>query len=147
MKKQVISAVVATLIATPVFASEKVKVTDVTKTVTRQIPHTEQICNIVEVPIYGQQTMDTEGAIVGGIIGGVIGNQIGKGGGRDAATGIGAIAGAVIGGKKDGGVVGYRQEQRCHNQTTYTQQSEVIYSHSVASFYHEGKFYQVKFQK
>jgi outer membrane lipoprotein SlyB len=37
------------------------------------------------------------GAVLGAVIGGVVGHQFGSGRGRDAATGIGAIGGAVAG--------------------------------------------------
>lgn len=150
MKKLVIGAVLATLVATPVLA-EKTRVNnvyDITRTVTKKIPNTETICKTVEVPIYGKGGMDTEGAIIGGLIGGVLGNQIGKGGGKDAATGIGAMTGAIIGGK--GGnqqIVGYRQEQRCENHTTYTYETNEVYSHSVIEFYYNGRYYKESFQK
>lgn len=79
-------------------------------------------CRTVEVPIYGNggKEFDQGGAIIGGIIGGVIGNQIGKGGGNDVATGVGAVAGTIIGGQKTSQqqIVGYRQERQC--STVYT---------------------------
>jgi len=37
------------------------------------------------------------GALLGGVVGAVIGNQIGHGSGRAAATGVGAVGGALIG--------------------------------------------------
>lgn len=37
------------------------------------------------------------GAVLGAVIGGVVGHQFGSGRGRDAATGIGAVGGAVAG--------------------------------------------------
>ncbi|WP_284614629.1 glycine zipper 2TM domain-containing protein [Aquabacterium humicola] len=37
------------------------------------------------------------GAVIGAIVGGVLGNQVGGGTGRAAATGIGAVGGAIIG--------------------------------------------------
>jgi uncharacterized protein YcfJ len=90
-------------------------------------PITEQQCNVVEVPIYGQGQMNQDGAIIGGIVGGLLGNTIGKGSGKTAATGVGAMAGAIIGGKGDKQVVGYRQEQRCNNITRYEQSEELKY--------------------
>jgi len=35
--------------------------------------------------------------VAGAIIGGILGHQVGSGSGRDAATGVGAVAGAVVG--------------------------------------------------
>jgi outer membrane lipoprotein SlyB len=37
------------------------------------------------------------GAVLGAVIGAVVGNQIGSGSGRTAATGVGAVGGALIG--------------------------------------------------
>jgi uncharacterized protein YcfJ len=137
---------VALITVDSAYAGE-VTVQDFTKTVVHTIPHTERQCHTVEVPIYGEERFDQGNAIVGGIVGGLLGSQIGKGSGNKVATGVGAMTGAIIGGKKEGGVVGYRQEERCKNNTTYTKEYEEVYSHSVAGFYHEGRYYKVKFQK
>lgn len=42
------------------------------------------------------------GALIGGVLGAVVGNQIGHGMGRAAATGIGAVGGAVAGNAVEG---------------------------------------------
>lgn len=151
MKKYVIGAVLATLVATPALANKQrvTNVEDIYKTVTRNIPQTEQVCNLVEVPIYGEKKFDQGSAIVGGLIGGILGNQVGGGSGKEAATGVGAMAGAIIGGKNGGKqeIIGYRQETRCQNKTTYTTETKEVYSHSVVTFYHEGRMYRVKFNK
>ena len=152
MKKTMLGIAVASMISAPVFAAENVKVTDYTKTITKQIPHTEQVCQVVDIPIYGETGgASTSDMIVGGIIGGVIGNQIGKGGGKNAATGIGAMTGAIIGNNnaknRNQQIVGYRQEQRCSNNTTYTTETYEVYSHSVIIFYEDGKRYALRFTK
>jgi len=150
MNKTIIGVVLATLVATPALA-EKVRVNnvyDVTKTVTKKVPHTEQVCQVVEVPIYGNSGVNTEGAIVGGIIGGVIGNQFGNGSGKEAMTGIGALSGAIIGGKNgQKQIIGYRQENRCQNTTTYTYESNEVYQYSVVEFWYNGKLYKQTFQR
>ena len=150
MKKVMVATAVALMVSTPALA-DKQRVTDVEdiyKTVTRNIPQTEQVCNLVEVPIYGEKKFDQGGAIVGGLIGGLLGNQVGGGSGKEAATGVGAMAGAIIGGKNgEKEIVGYRQETRCQNKTTYTTETKEVYSHSVVTFYHEGRMYRVKFNK
>ena len=150
MKNLIMGVALSVAVATPALA-DKQRVTDVQdfyKTVTRNIPQTEQVCNLVEVPIYGDKKFDQGGAIVGGLIGGILGNQIGKGGGKEAATGIGAMTGAIIGGKNgEKEIVGYRQENRCQNKTTYTTETNEVYSHSVVTFWHEGRMYRVKFDK
>lgn len=58
-----------------------------------------QSCGTVEriEEVRGERSASGGGAILGGIVGGVIGNQIGSGDGRRAATGVGAIGGAVAG--------------------------------------------------
>lgn len=136
------------LVSTPALAEQvNATIQDHFRTVTKQIPQTEKVCNFVEVPIYGQETFDQGGAIVGGIIGGVIGNQIGKGSGNDVATGVGAMTGAIIGGKKEGGIVGYRQEERCQLVTTYSTVKEEVYSHSTVTWKQNGRSTTVKFYR
>ena len=71
-------------------------ISDVNKEVINKTPYQVEVCT--------NQTVrnDTTGdMIVGGIIGGIIGNQIGKGGGKNAATGIGALTGAIIANDKN----------------------------------------------
>ena len=127
---------------------EVISVIDRYKTVTTSVPHTERVCNTVDVPIYGAETFDQGDAIVGGIVGGLLGSQIGKGSGNKVATGVGAVAGAIIGGKKDANVVGYRREEQCRNHTEYTTESKEVYSHSIVKFRDDkGKVYSVRFQK
>lgn len=151
MKKLVIASAIATMISAPVFAGE-VEVVDKYKMITKKIPHTEQVCRTIDVPIYGQSSRDTTGdMIIGGLIGGVIGNQIGKGGGKNAATGVGAMTGAIIANnnakKNNQEVIGYRQEERCSNTTTYTTETYEVYDYSVAIFYENGKRYALRFTK
>ena len=133
----------------PAFAAEDVKVQDFYKTVTKQIPNTQQVCRVVDVPIYGSSTtFDEGGAIIGGVVGAIVGNQVGKGRGKEAATGVGAITGAIIGGKKQQNeIVGYRQEQRCENQTTYTTETYEVYDYSSIEFFENGKYYRLVFKK
>lgn len=147
--KYVLIASIISLISTSAFAQQSTRATVEDHFVTKNIrvPHNEQVCKTVEVPIYGEGKMDQEGAIVGGVIGGIIGNQIGKGGGKNAATGVGALAGAIIGGKGDKQIVGYRQEERCSNHTSYSTQTKTEYSHSTVEFWHEGQKITLSFHK
>ena len=140
---------VMSLLSTPASASQTTKANIEDHYVTKNIrvPHNEQVCKTVDVPIYGEGKMDQQGAIVGGLIGGVIGNQIGKGGGKNAATGVGAIAGAIIGGKGDNQIVGYHQEQRCNTVTSYSTQTTTEYSHSTVRFWHDGRQVTLSFKK
>lgn len=121
--KQYIMALGAVMFATAASAQEYATVTNVQPnyvTMTESVP--ERSCRSVDVPIYGQsQSFNQDSAILGGIVGGIIGNQIGKGDGNKIATGVGAMTGAIVGGKRtQQEVVGYRQEQRC--STTYRQE-------------------------
>jgi len=128
------------------FADEPV-IQDFYKTVTKNIPSVEKICETKQVPIYGQSEFDQDGAILGGIVGGIIGNQIGKGTGKEAATGVGAMIGAIQGGKGSQKIIGYQTVDQCYNKTTYTTETNEVYDYSTVTFYEGGKKYSVKFRK
>jgi len=133
----------------PAFAET---VQDHFKTVTKRIPYTETVCNVVDVPIYGNTSSNTtvEDIIGGAIIGGIIGHQIGDGNQRKDNRNAGAILGGIIGANKNQkqeGIVGYRQEEQCRNITRYSESSEDVYSHSTVSFYHNGQQYTLRFKK
>jgi len=128
------------------FASETV-IQDFYKTVTKNIPSTEQVCETKRVPIYGEGKFDQDGAILGGIVGGIIGNQIGKGSGKEAATGVGAMIGAIQGGKGNREIIGYQDVNQCYNKTSYTTETNEVYDYSTVTFYDNGKRYIVKFRK
>lgn len=153
MKKTILATALLILTSTPVLA-ETVDATiqDHFKTVTRNVPSTEQICNTVEVPIYGsvKGQASTGDALVGAIIGGAIGNQVGNGSGKDAATVLGAIIGADVANKRGTRqevITGYRQETRCNNVTTYSRHTEEVYSHSTIRFKQNGRWMTVQFQR
>jgi uncharacterized protein YcfJ len=120
-------------------------------TQTRNVP--QQICNEIQVPIYGQGHNSNNNGIFGGIggalqgdtnaligtiIGGAIGNKVGKGGGRDGATALGAIIGGNIGNRQNqqqgNGIVGYRQQQQCHTQY-HTESTQVLRGYIVTFNY------------
>ena len=90
--------------------------------------HNKQVCNWVDVPIYGQTG---SGASAGDVLGGmIIGGLIGKG---VTNKDNGAAAGAVIGGmiaadKKQNKqtIIGYRQERKCQDYTRYNEVSEQV---------------------
>lgn len=150
--KTLIATIAIAGMVSPAFAdSTKATVTDHYKTHTIKIPHEKMICETVQVPIYGNtgERFDQDGAIIGGIVGGLIGNTIGKGNGNKAAIGIGALSGAIIGGKKEGGqtVVGYKEVENCNIDTKWETKQEKRYSHSTVIFYHEGQRIQLDFHK
>lgn len=150
MKNAILATAMLAFTSTPVLA-ETVNATieDHFRTVTRSVPTTERVCKIVEVPVYNRGQASTGDALVGAIIGGAIGNQFGGGSGKDAATVLGAIVGADVANKKGGRdvIVGYRQEERCENVTTYDRYSEEVYSHSTITFKDNGRRVTVQFQR
>lgn len=146
MKKFLLASFI-TFFATAPAMAEVVK--DHYKTVTKRVPYTETVCNLVDVPIYGQSN---GGASAGDVLGGmIIGGLLGKG---ITNKDDGAAAGAVIGGmiaadKKQGQqkIIGYRQENRCNDYTRYNEVTEEVYSHSTVTFYSDGVQYNLRFKK
>jgi len=114
------------------------------KTVIEQDPYTVEVCKDVKVPV--DSGTNTEGAIVGGIIGGIIGNQIGGGSGKEAATGVGALTGAIIGGNSNRNQ-GTRTERQCQTETRYEERERTVYSHSTITFRENGRNYTLKFNR
>lgn len=135
--------------AMPAAAEYKTNATvkDHFRTVTRNVPVTERVCQTVEVPVYGNTGGSTADTIVGAIIGGAIGNQFGGGSGKDAMTVLGAIAGADVANRNSQGVVGYRLEEQCQNVTSYTSTQEQVYSHSTITWREGGRNITLDFQR
>ena len=132
-------------VATPAVAnSVSARVQDHYKTVIEQEPYRVEVCKDVNVPVGGGA--NTEGAIIGGIIGGVIGNQFGGGSGKEAATGVGALTGAIIGGNSNRNQ-GYRTERQCSIETRYEERQREVYSHSTITFRENGRNYTLRFEK
>ena len=145
MKKLLATVSLVAVTATPALAdTSKAFIEDHYKTVIEQKPYNVEVCKDIKVPQKGE--MNTEGAIIGGIIGGVIGNQFGKGGGKEAATGVGALTGAIIGGQ-DKGPRNYTTQRQCQIETRYNETERQIYSHSTVRFWHEGQRIELKFHK
>jgi uncharacterized protein YcfJ len=148
MMKTLLATTLILATATPVLAeTTKATIQDHYKTVIEQQPYKVEVCKNVKVPYGNRKQLDTEGAIIGGIIGGVIGNQFGKGDGKEAMTGIGALSGAIIGGKKDSGPQGYTTQQQCQIETRYEETQREVYSHSTVTFYADGQKQVLKFYK
>ena len=112
-------------------------VQDFTKTVINRVPYNVEVCT--NQTVSGDKTGDT---LKGAIIGGIIGNNVGdvKNGGA-----LGAVLGGMIGHNNSNATGGTRRV--CEVQTRYNEESVTIYSHSVVTFYHEGKQYKLRFQK
>ena len=112
-------------------------VQDFNKTVINRVPYNVEVCT--NQTVGGDKTGDT---LKGAIIGGIIGNNVGdvKNGGA-----LGAVLGGMIGHNNSNATGGTRRV--CEVQTRYNEESVTIYSHSVVTFYHEGKQYKLRFQK
>ena len=148
MKHLLITASLVVATASPALAeTSNARIQDHYKTVIEQQPYKVEVCKNVQVPYGSKKELNTEGAIIGGIIGGVIGNQFGSGSGKEAATGVGALTGAIIGGNKDAGPKGYTTQQQCVIETRYEETEREVYSHSTVTFYADGVKRTLKFQK
>ena len=112
-------------------------VQDFNKTVINRVPYNVEVCT--NQTMSGDKTGDT---LKGAIIGGIIGNNVGdvKNGGA-----LGVVLGGMIGHNNSNATGGTRRV--CEVQTRYNEESVTIYSHSVVTFYHEGKQYKLRFQK
>lgn len=132
MKKLILTTL---LIGTAAVAQAQ-EILDHYRTVTRQVPNTHQVCQQVNVPVYGNTSEPGPGGmLLGAIVGNALGRAAGVSGGQTAGTIIGGIAGNEIArGQQRSQVTEYRTEQRCTNQTTYTTVSEEVYSHSTITF-------------
>ena len=112
-------------------------VQDFNKTVINRVPYNVEVCT--DRSVSGDKTADT---LKGAIIGGVIGNNVGN---VDNGGAIGAIIGGMLGHNNSNASGGTKRV--CEVQTRYNEESVTVYSHSVVTFYHEGKQYKLRFQK
>jgi len=112
-------------------------VQDFNKTVINRVPYNVEVCT--NQTVSGDKTGDT---LKGAIIGGIIGNNVGdvKNGGA-----LGAVLGGMIGHNNSTATGG--TQRVCNVQTRYNEESVTVYSHSVVTFYHEGKQYKLRIQK
>ena len=113
-------------------------VTDVTKQVINKTPYQVEVCTDQQVS--GDKTGD---ALVGAIIGGAIGNNVTKGVENGGA--IGAVLGGMLGHANSDAKGGTKRV--CTVETRYNEKMTTVYSHSIVTFTHEGKQYQLTFQK
>ena len=124
-------------VSAPAFAET---VQDVNKTVVNRVPYNVEVCT--NQTVGGDKSGDM---LRGAIIGGIIGHQIGNGKDRKNNRNIGAILGGVIGHNNSTATGGSRQV--CTIETRYNETRVEVYSHSVATFMHNGRQYSVRFQK
>ena len=113
-------------------------VQDFNKTVINRVPYNVEVCT--NQTVGGDKSGDMlKGAIIGGIIGNNVTKNVENGGA------VGALLGGMIGHNNSNATGGTRRV--CEVQTRYNEESVTIYSHSVVTFYHEGKQYKLRFQK
>ena len=113
-------------------------VQDFNKTVVNRVPYSVEVCT--NQTVGGDKTGD---ALKGAIIGGIIGNNVTKN--VDNGGAVGALLGGIIGhnnSKASGGM-----QRVCEIQTRYNEEVVEVYSHSVVTFYHNGRQYSLRFQK
>ena len=113
-------------------------VQDFNKTVVNRVPYNVEVCTNQSVG--GDRTGDT---LKGAIIGGIIGNNVTKN--VDNGGAVGALVGGIIGHNNSNATGGTRRV--CDVQTRYNEEVVEVYSHSVVTFYHNGRQYKLRFQK
>jgi phage baseplate assembly protein gpV len=154
MKSILISA--ALVVATPAMAeTTRATIEDVFATVVESTPYTRQVCQNVEVPIYGTVTRQGGGASGGDILGGMIlGGLLGKGvTGKDDGAAAGAVLGGIIAADKankprtETVITGYKNERQCQNVTEYKDVNKKVYDYSIITWTVNGKEYSGHFVK
>ena len=152
---KLLTAAALVALATPVAAEQiKANVEDVFATVIESTPYTRQVCNNVEVPIYG--TVTRQGSASGGdVLGGmIIGGLLGKGvTGKDDGAAAGAVLGGIIAADKankpktETVITGYKTERQCENITEYKDVNKKVYDYSIITWTVDGVTYQTTFVK
>ena len=113
-------------------------VQDFNKTVVNRVPYNVEVCT--NRAVSGDKTGDT---LKGAIIGGIIGNNVTKN--VDNGGAVGALLGGIIGHNSSNASGG--MQRVCEIQTRYNEEIIEVYSHSVVTFYHNGRQYSLRFQK
>ena len=147
--------IIVTMLATPVAAEQiKANIEDVYATVIESTPYTRQVCNNVEVPIYG--TITRQGSATGGDVlsGMIIGGLLGKGAtGKDDGAAAGAVLGGIIAAdrankpKTETVITGYKTERQCENITEYKDVNKKVYDYSIITWKSNGQTFQSTFVK
>ena len=150
--KTLITAATIVAFTAPVAAAEQVtaSVEDFYTSVIERSPYTSQVCQQVQVPIYG--TVQGEGASGGDVLGGMIlGALLGKGiTNKDNGAAAGAVIGGVIAADKKKSkrvITGYNYERQCEDVTEFRDVSKRVYDYSVITWTVNGITYQTAFTK
>lgn len=133
--KKTLMAIGMVLVSTSAMAES---VQDFNKTVVNRVPYNVEVCT--NQSYGGDRTGD---ALKGAIIGGIIGNNVTKN--VDNGGAVGALLGGIIGHNNSNATGGTRRV--CNVQTRYNEEVVEVYSHSVVTFYHNGRQYKLRFQK
>ena len=118
-------------------ADVSASVTDHYKTVIDRDPYSVEVC--YDVTTSGDKSGDM---LKGAIIGGVIGNNVGN---IDNGGALGAVIGGLLGHNNSKATGGTQRQRRV--ETRYNEISKRVYSHSIATFWYEGKHHRVRFHK
>lgn len=113
-------------------------VVDHYKTVINKTPYNVEVCENVSVS--GDKTGDT---LMGAIIGGAIGNNVTKN--VDNGGAVGALLGGMLAHQNSDATGGTKRV--CKVETRYNESSAQVYSHSVVTFFSNGKQYSLRFNK
>lgn len=146
---------ISAMVATPAMSeTTRATIEDVYATVVESTPYTRQVCQNVEVPIYG--TVTRQGSATGGdVLGGmIIGGLLGKGvSGNDDGAAAGAVLGGIIAADKankpktERVITGYKTERQCENITEYKDINKKVYDYSIITWTVNGKEYSGTFVK
>lgn len=136
MKKLTIGLCAMLAMSSTAFAHEA-QVTDVNKNVINRVPYNVEVCT--NVTSGGDKSGDMlKGAIIGGILGKVVTK-------KDNGAAAGAVLGGIIG--HDNSEATASTKRVCSIETRYDEEVTTVYSHSIVTFYHNGKQYRVQFSK
>lgn len=113
-------------------------VVDHYKTVINKTPYNVEVCENISVS--GDKTGDT---LMGAIIGGAIGNNVTKN--VDNGGAVGALLGGMLAHQNSDATGGTKRV--CKLETRYNESSAQVYSHSIVTFFSDGKQYSLRFNK
>jgi|TARA_B100001059_G_scaffold197178_1_gene202490 uncharacterized protein YcfJ len=136
MKKLTIGLCAMMALSSTAYAHDA-QVTDINKNVINRVPYNVEVCT--NVTTGGDKSGDLlKGAIIGGILGKVVTK-------KDNGAAAGAVLGGIIG--HDNSDAQASTKRVCSIETRYDEEVTTVYSHSVVTFYHNGRQYKVQFSK
>lgn len=117
--------------------AQDAQVVDINKNVINRVPYNVEVCT--NVTTGGDKSGDLlKGAIIGGILGKVVTK-------KDNGAAAGAVLGGIIG--HDNSDATASTKRVCSIETRYDEEVTTVYSHSIVTFYHDGRQYKVQFSK